>query len=136
MKLNKPEQLKDNLWVRKQKDGTYEVVYPLKIDETKGLFAKDNLNKRNLKIVAKKEILNAISLLIPFISLWLILGPGAQQLKEQCQDNINYLIENSCKICSSAEGNGYGDLLTNFSLNTTSSGNIVEGMKNETRTVN
>lgn len=110
------EKIRDDLFVKKTKFG-YEVVYPIKIDATKSLFAKGNINKKNFNMVLKREIFSSIGILIPVVALLLILYPGAHQLKEKCQDNIAYLIENSCDICLEKESNGYGSVFGNFSLN-------------------
>ena len=117
MKKNPVEKIRDDLFVRKNKDGTYDTVYPLKIDPSKGLFEKGNLNKKHLKIFLKKEFIEVVSYLIPFLALYLILVPGAQEIKDKCQDNIEYLVENSCAICNQGNLNGYQDILANVSLN-------------------
>lgn len=123
MKRNPVEKIRDDLFVRKKKDGTYDVVYPLKIDETKGLFEKGNLNKKHFKIFVKKELSDALAYLIPFLALYLILVPGAQEIKDKCQDNIEYLVENSCAVCNQGQTNGFEDILGNLSLEPKDSNN-------------
>lgn len=108
------EKIRDDLFIRKNKKG-YDIVYPIRLDTTKSIFAKGNVDKKNLNIVMRKEISAAVTLLIPVIALLIMLVPGAREVKEKCEDNIEYLIENSCSVCAEQNNQGYNW----FKVNTT-----------------
>jgi len=87
------EKVRDDLYVKKGLGGTYTVVYPMKDNEDKPI-------KGNLKKALLSDIIPSLYWLFTIGILLMMLLPGAQNIKEQCEDNIQYLYENACDYCS------------------------------------
>lgn len=86
------EKIRDDLFVRKGKLG-YSIVYPLKNED-------GSMNWKNLKKALFSDLISSIPYLIAVGAILFMLLPGAQQLKEQCEEAILDCQENACDICT------------------------------------
>ena len=101
------EKVKDDLYVKKLKHG-YRIVYPPKHED-------GTPNKGSLKTMIIREFVDSLPMLSTIILIVLMLLPGAHQVKVECEEAIEYLQENSCRICNNyATGQTYG--LNNISV--------------------
>lgn len=94
------EKIRDDLYVRKYKNGIYQVVYPPKDEQ-------GNKIKGNLKRALLSDIKNSIPTAFIILVLLLMLLPGAYEIKTSCEEIISNLQEkdNACAICNGGYNN-------------------------------
>jgi hypothetical protein len=99
VKWKKLEKVKEDLYVKKGIGNTYSVVYPMKDEE-------GNPIRGNLKRLFLSDLKASIPWLITVVVLLLMLLPGAQQLKTECEETIKELQDpvNACQICNNPDG--------------------------------
>jgi len=86
------EKIRDDLYVKKGMGGTYSVVYPLKDTENKPI-------KGNFKRALLSDVKQSIPMILIVGVLLMMLVPGAIDIKNQCEENINYVLNNACEFC-------------------------------------
>ena len=87
------EKIRNDLYVKKSMGGTYEVVYPMKDNE-------GNKIKGNLKKVLLSDIKGTLHMLLIVGILLMMLLPGAQNIKVQCEENMKHVYDNACEYCA------------------------------------
>jgi len=96
----KVEKIRDDLYVKKVRFG-HKVVYPIKKED-------GSFNSKNFRTLIIRDILDMIPTLIIVAVLLMMLLPGAQNIKEQCEIAITDCYDNSCDICTKqGTGNDY-----------------------------
>lgn len=87
------EKIRDDLYVRKGMGGTYRVVYPLKDREGKPI-------KGNFKKALLSDFKESLFWLFTIGVILLMLIPGAQDIKEQCEEQMQYVYTHACEYCA------------------------------------
>jgi len=93
----KAEKIRDDLYVKKGKFG-YTVVYPVKNED-------GSFNGKMFKKALFSDIISSLPYLLAVGALLFMLLPGANQLKEQCEEAVLECQENACDICYLQEEN-------------------------------
>lgn len=86
------EKIRDGLYVRKGKMG-WMIVRPIKNED-------GTINWKHLIIGDPYMTMMAITFLI--VILMFYYGVGVE-LRDQCEANIDYLIENACEVCTNQQ---------------------------------
>lgn len=110
----KVEKIRDDLYVKKLRFG-YKVVYPIKNED-------GSTNSKNLKTLIIRDFIDTIPMLVIVAVLLMMLLPGAQNIKEQCETAINDCYNNSCDICDNQRFDNYGIVVPEINFTKTEGG--------------